>query len=409
MRSTVTVLYCFSRSVFVLATVLSPSLFAQQPAAQQPAALYEAEVIFPPERFHNHSPSIVETPKGDLLVCWFHGRGERTDDTLVIRGARKPKGAAAWSAPFVLADNKNLPDQNPTLFIDPQRRLWLFWISSLDNEVRGYVLKYRISTDYEAAGPPRWKWQDTLICFPQDLQKTYVEAVDRLLAEGKIPDRWVDELRRKQKLAAEKLWHRIGWMPRQPPIMLSEKRMMLGLYSDVWDCSLMAFTEDGGANWEFSKPMILSPPINIQPALVKKKNGNIVAFMRDSPLTRRAESRDGGQSWTEDPIEIPCPGASVAAVGLENGHWVLAANDRGGRQVLTLYLSDDEGRTWKWKRALENFAPRQGSGQYPTLIQSADGSIHIVYSHDNHARFGEQMRTIKHVRLNEAWIRADGE
>lgn len=373
-------------------------------SAQDP--LYKTEIIFPAERFHNHSPSLVETPRGQLLACWFHGQGERKDNSLVILAARKSPRASSWSEPFVLADNKDLPDQNPTLFIDPQQRLWLFWISSLDNQVRGYMLKYRISTDYEQDGPPNWKWQDTLIAFPRDFESTYASAVDAMLQSGAIPEKYLAEARRKKSLASEKLWQRIGWMPRQPPIMLTDRRMMLGLYSDVWDCSLMAFTEDGGETWEFSPPMLLSSFSNIQPALVRKRDGKIVAFMRDSPKVRRAESDDLGMTWVEKPLEIPCPGSSVAAIALRNGHWLLAVNDGPGRHVLSVYLSDDEGQSWKWRRALEDFSPGQGSGQYPTLLQASDGTIHLVYTHDDVASFGERMRTIKHVQLNEAWIRA---
>ena len=84
------------------------------------------EHIFPPENYHNHSSSLVETPQGDLIACWFHGRGECTDDSLVILGARKKKGTSEWSKPFLMADNQNLPDQNCTMFIDPDKRLWLF-------------------------------------------------------------------------------------------------------------------------------------------------------------------------------------------------------------------------------------------------------------------------------------------
>lgn len=396
--------FSIHRSLAALAACAS--LAVSSPSSDAADALFEAGLIFPPERFHNHSPSIVETPQGNLLACWFHGQGERKDNTLVILASSQRKGSNNWSAPFLLADNKNLPDQNPTLFIDPQKRLWLFWISSLDNEVRGHFLKYRISTDYEGDGPPKWDWQDSLVAFPKDLEKTYVEAVDRMLAEGKLPKRDIPYFKGNQKLASEKLWHRIGWMPRQPPIMLSESRMMLGLYSDVWDCSLMAFTDDAGATWEFSKPMILSSFLNVQPALVRKRNGALVAFMRDEPRVRRAESNDGGMNWTEDPLDLPCPGSSVAAIPLQNGNWLLATNDADGRHTLRLYLSDDEGRTWKWSRAIEQFEKKQGSGQYPTLIQAANGDIHIVYTHDNVAEFGPKMRTIKHVRFNEAWIRA---
>lgn len=386
--------------------------------------LYEAAIIFDPEDFrladgrasHNHSPSIVETPGGDLIACWFHGRGEREDNTMVVMGARKKKGSSRWSEPFVMANHRNLPDQNPVLFIDPQERLWLFRASTLDNEKRGHFLTYLISTDYEGDGPPRWTWQAPLFCFPQDLEQTYVGALDRLMAGGLIPEKRLEEFAKTREIARDKLWHRLGWTPRSPPIMLTENRMMLGLTSGVWDSSLIAFTEDGGETWEFSKPMIFSRSLlarAIQPSLVRKKNGNIVAFMRarDRSAVQRAESSDGGMTWEEDPLDIPCPDSSVAVLGLKSGNWLLAVNDANGRHVLSVYLSDDEGKTWKWRRSLERFEQGKGSGQYPTLIEAADGSIHVVYTHTDVARFDRPTdtrshRTIKHGRFNEAWVKA---
>jgi predicted neuraminidase len=187
---------------------------------------------------------------------------------------------------------------------------------------------------------------------------------------------------------------------------------MLGLYSDSFDCSMAAFTEDGGENWEFSKPMALSALGNIQPAFVRKKNGNIVALMRSGGIVRqirRAESSDGGMNWTEDPMDIPNPGSSVAAVGLKNGNWVLVCNDTpGGRHILTVYLSDDEGKTWKWKRHLDAFEDgKKGSASYPTVIQTADGAIHCSYTYHDTAMFGkENLSSIKHARFDEAWIKA---
>ena len=391
-------------------------LWTTTSASAEEVPLYEASLLFDSESLrlqngrvsHNHSPSLVETPGGNLIACWFHGHGERGDNLMVVLGARRNRGAAGWSKPFLMADHKNLPDQNPTLFVDPRERLWLFRSSSLDNEVRGQFVTYRISTDYEADGPPRWTWQAPLFCFPRELEKTYVEAVDQAIAAGSIPEDQVDALLKKKLLAREKLWHRLGWMPRQPPIMLNEHRMMLGLYSDFWGCSMAAFTENGGETWEFSEPMIFPEwllTLNVQPSFVLKNNGNVVAFMRGRRGKRkvqRAESGDGGLTWTEDPCDIECNDSSVAVLGLKSGHWLLAVNDVRGRSVLTVYLSDDEGRTWNWRRALERFEPGQGSGQYPTLIQSADGSIHIVYTHQDAARFDG--RTIKHVRFNEAWV-----
>lgn len=373
------------------------------------APLYEAEFIFPREDFHNHSSSIVETAEGDLIACWFHGIGERTDDTLVISGARKNKGATAWSAPFLMADNYNLPDQNCTLFIDPDGRLWLFWISAIDNLVRSYFLKFRYSMDYEGDGPPVWTWQDAIFCRPKDAETVFVENLEKRLEALRSSTEISEEVKARylspsriearKKRYGDKLFQRLGWMPRQPPIMLSDKRMMLGLYSDTFGCSMFAFTEDAGQTWEFSRPLAQR---GIQPSVVQRKNGNLVAFMRASPVTRRAESSDGGMTWTEDPIDIGNTGSSVAALGLKSGNWILAVNDGRGRHRLTLHMSDDEGKTWRWKRRLEDLEPGMGTGAYPTLIQTADGTIHCTYSHHNPGGLGGS--TIKHARFNEAWV-----
>jgi hypothetical protein len=73
-------------------------------ASAAAAPQYSGELIFPLEKWHNHSSSIVELPNGDLLVCWFHGSGERTADDVLIQAARWNHTTGKWTAPFTLAD-----------------------------------------------------------------------------------------------------------------------------------------------------------------------------------------------------------------------------------------------------------------------------------------------------------------
>ncbi|MCS7272682.1 MAG: exo-alpha-sialidase [Fimbriimonadales bacterium] len=117
--------------------------------------MYESCLIFPRDGWHNHAPSLVEYPNGDLLVCWYSGSGERTADDVCILGARLVWGASEWSAPFLLADTPNYPDCNPVLFLDARQRLWLVWLTVIDHRWENALLKYRISTDYEQALAPR--------------------------------------------------------------------------------------------------------------------------------------------------------------------------------------------------------------------------------------------------------------
>jgi predicted neuraminidase len=305
-----------------------------------------------------------------------------------------------------------MPDQNGTLFIDPQGRLWLFWVSSMDNEVRGYFIKYRYSTNYEGDGAPIWDWQDALFCRPKDVDTALPEILEARAEEVNntawVPEAWkkryFEQIEERKHMYEEKLFQRLGWLPRQPPIMLSETRMMLGLYSDVFDCSMFAFTEDGGKTWEFSRPVA---SFGIQPATVQRKNGDLVSYLRMAPVTRCIESRDGGMTWEEVPLDIPNSGTSVAALALQSGHWLLAVNDvPSGRHQLSLYYSQDEGATWERKRFLEQLDPEAAkvTASYPTLIQGTDGMIHITYTYQNEAI--AKGKSIKHAAFDEAWVRA---
>ena len=71
-----------------------------RPASQDQPFL-ESELIFPLEHWHNHGSCIVECPNGDLLVCWYHGSGERTADDVLVLGARQTEAAPGSGArPF---------------------------------------------------------------------------------------------------------------------------------------------------------------------------------------------------------------------------------------------------------------------------------------------------------------------
>ena len=377
---------------------------------------FEAELMFPPEPFHNHGSSIVETPGGDLLSVWFHGTGERQSDDVLLRGARKPAGSAGWSEPFLMADTPGLPDCNPVLFVDGRGVLWLIWITVQDNEWGGSLLKYRTATDFEGDGPPVWNWQDVIHARPKDLETRFQSVIDEGLktytALLEAMPGVKEEAGEARERAAVKLHQRLGWMTRTPPIMLDANTMMVGLYSDVFNCSLGAFTKDGGANWSFSTPILdrdITMLGNIQPAYARRKNGEIVAFMRDNGLPRQvrmAVSQDNGESWA--PIQltgIPNPGSSVDVEALQSGAWAMVCNDTlEGRHRLAVYLSEDEGKTWNISRVIEEAEAEAGSFSYPALIQGRDGVLHVSYSYRRDESEGS---AIKHARFTEGWIKGE--
>ncbi|MEW6130165.1 MAG: exo-alpha-sialidase [Acidobacteriota bacterium] len=403
---------------------------AQVIASNQKSAapFYEAEIIFPLEHWHNHASCIVECPNGDLLVCWFHGSGERTADDVKIEGARLRKGARAWSPRFTMADTPGYPDTNCTMFIDPMRRLWLLYPTILANQWETALMKYKIASDYQRDGVPRWivnevlhitpgaEFEQTVNAFLNDFEPQ-INAFPELLQK-----RARDLASETRKHAADKYFRRMGWMTRAHPFVLDGKRLIVPLYSDGFSFSLMAITDDWGATWKTSTPLVGLG--NIQPSIVKKRDGSLYTLMRDNgPAPKRlhqATSTDEGMTWSKvTDSDIPNPGAGAEIITLRNGHWALIYNDTEiGRHSLAVAISDDEGKTWKWKRHLEYDAPgaEAGAYHYPSIIQARDGSLHASYSyHLNKKDIGNDSdgkparKTIKHAHFNEAWVLAGDE
>ncbi|MCS6861034.1 MAG: exo-alpha-sialidase [Abditibacteriales bacterium] len=395
------------------------------PSQSRAAPFYEAELIFPPEHWHNHGSCIVECPNGDLLVCWYNGSGERRADDVKVEGARKRKGAKRWGPRFLMADTPGFPDTNPCMVIDPRGRLWLIWQAIIANEWHTALCRYKISSSYQGSGAPQWDTSEVLILKPgpefADIVAKHCDVDEANIS--KLPPEFRARapayLAERRKNAADKYFSRMGWMTRAHPFVLDGKRLIVPLYSDGFDFSIMAITDDWGATWTASQPLVSLG--GVQPSLVRKKDGTLVAYMRDNgPPPKRllmSTSPDNGMTWS--PVvdtDIPNPGSGAEVLRLRNGHWALVYNDtERGRHSLAISISDDEGKTWKWTRHLEYGDPNSpdtSHASYPSIIQAKDGTLHVSYSYTLNGRNvktdaqGRPMRScIKYAHFNEEWVR----
>jgi predicted neuraminidase len=435
----------FPRAARTLLLLLAGVAPAASPVAGADRPMMKTELVFPVQAEHAHGSTLAELPNGDLLVGWFQGSGERWADDVRIMGARKKKGQAAWSAPFLLADVKEFPDCNPVLFLDPRGRLWLMWITIIANQWETSLVKYRISDDFlDQAGAPAWRWQDTLLLKPGGKTERGIQPGDPFvasvreqltqyraylasdLAHAAALERWTPQAERLLSLAKGEdmmragrvvaldgksdesrmgypYFRRMGWQTRNKPFITRTGRMIVPLYSDGFSVSLMAYTDDAGENWKTSTPLVGGA--NIQPAIAATARGELVAYMRDNgPPPKRlhvSRSSDQGQSWS--PVrdtELPNSGTACDIVTLPNGHWVLVNNDtETGRHRLTLSLSEDEGKTWRYHKPIAD-DPASRS-HYPAIIAGTDGSIHVSYSFFQ----DDKRKAIKHTVCTEAWIR----
>lgn len=426
----------------------------REPQQEKPADFFE-QIIFPHQAEHVHGSTIVELPGGDLLAAWFQGSGERWADDVRIMGSRRGGGDTTWSDPFLMADVRGFPDINPTLFLDLRDRLWLMWYPVLANQWETSIPMYRISTNYRKAGPPEWQWQEVLFVKPGDPTERgiqpgdrFVEQVARQLDEyeaylhdtpigrmpgelrGRVAGEWQRYRRRMDSLSRGEnmvrrgrirknetvtdaelgypLSRRIGWQTKNKAAFIGH-RMIVPLYSDGFDCTLFAITDNGGEDWQFSNPVLGGA--GIQATIAVGHDGTLTAYLRDNgpPPQRmqRTHSYDSGLTWTiaRDDL-LPNPGAGFDMVTLRNGEWLMVFNNQeDGRWDLTVAVSDDEGKSWRWQKQIEHDtrADRPTSSHYPAVIEGKDGIIHVTYSfHRNDIKPG---KTIKYVSFPISWVK----
>lgn len=365
---------------------------------------HQAELVFPLHDQHNHAPGIAELADGELLVSWYRGSGERSADDVAVWGARLKAGAQQWSAPFLMADTPDFPDCNTALHTDEAGGVWLFWPVIIANTWESCLTHYKYAADPGGDGEPKWTREGIILLKPDDFQAEAEQVLEGMLATLPTPlterqQRAVDEIRGK---LGDKLYQRLGWQPRCKPTVLPSGRMLLPLYSDTYSVSIMAISDDDGETWQASKPLLGFG--NIQPIVLRRKDGTLVAYMRENGILGRVRvstSTDDGLTW--GPVGaalLPNPGSGLDGVVLADGRWLLVYNDTtDGRNRLAVALSDDEGRTWPHIRHLENH--ESGSYHYPAVIQGRDGTIHAVYSY-----FVEGGKSMKHAAFNAEWVLA---
>jgi predicted neuraminidase len=293
-----------------------------------------------------HSVTIVEATNGDLVSAWFGGSHERHPD-VCIYSAIKPKGSDKWGEPIkvadgVMNDGTRFPTWNPVLYQIPGGDLMLF---------------YKI-------GPKPSEWWGVYRT-SSDGGKTWSDKID-------MPSKdFLGPIKNK-------------------PVLLSNGTVLLpsSTEGNGWHLR-MESTPDFGKTWVMGDTISRGKQkINaIQPSILFHKDGSIQAIGRTKNRAIFSTfSKDNGKTWTPlELIGLPNNNSGTDAVTLKNGKHLLVYNhvlppgteSKGPRTPLNLSISDD-GINWNAVLVLEDSKISQYS--YPSIIQSSDGMVHIVYT-----------------------------
>ena len=377
--------------------------------------MFEAGLIFDPEKSshgHVHSSCIVECPNGDLLAVWYENGPRRDDyyytmdadksDDVRIGAARLPRGEKEWSETFVACDTFGVADNSPCLAIDRDDRLWLVYTTMIGAPVRTWgssILRYKISSDYQKPGPPRWDREDILVIHPRGLDEAVARGADQL---RRFAD-WDNDNEQNARGLLERLndpfARRLGWQSRAHPLILDDGTLLIPLANENFGVAVMAMTGDVAETWAVSRVVPGGLGVS-EPSVVSVPDGRLIVFLRDDTddhRIKRSESLDNGNTWS--PIratDLPNPSSGIEAIVLKSGRLAMAYNDKETepRDRLAVSISEDMGETWKWTRHLEDVPGQRFD--YPSIIQSKDGSLHVSYSYN--------LSTIKHVHFDEKWM-----
>ena len=289
-----------------------------------------------------HAATIAETPEW-LISAWFGGTYEGSKDVCIYTSRLVNN---KWTEPVKVADGK-LNDSvryacyNPVLYYAPNRELLLFY--KIGSNVAGWTGWMMRSKDNGLT----WSKREAL------------------------PDGYLGPVKNKPELISGSL------------VCPSSTE------KDGWKVHF-EYTKDFGKTWNKSSDINDGKVFTaIQPSILKYKNGKLQVLCRSKERTiHESWSEDGGMTWSKmDSTSLPNNNSGIDAVTLKNGWQLLVYNHvkpaagapegRGVRTPLNVAVSKD-GHKWYAALVLEDSLVSEYS--YPSVIQSKDGMVHIVYT-----------------------------
>lgn len=146
---------------------------------------------------------------------------------------------------------------------------------------------------------------------------------------------------------------------------------------------LMAFDAKGDPAW---LGRIGERTSTLQPAIAPVSGTEVRAWMRDASDEQRVQhvtSRDGGNSWEDQPaLDMANHDTSLAVIRLSSGQFLMLHNpvEAGGSARSTLRLSiSDDSQTWRTVADVAR-GPAGDEFSYPTM-QQVGAELHVTYTH----------------------------
>ena len=337
-----------------------------------PGAEYSDE-----SRLFQGIPSIECAPGGRLWATWYGG-GQGESPLNYVMLATSVDDGKNWTPPVLVVDPPgHVRAVDPNVWLDPNGRLWLFWMQCHTlHDGRWGV--WAMTTDDPGKERPAW-------------------SAPRRLADGVMLN--------KPTVRGNGEW--LFPISHIPAKMLKNEKRMLPAFLRTYVLALMSPEEvlavaeregacvyvstDDGETFNHRGRVRASEECSThnEHMIVERRDGSLWMLLRTSYGIGQSVSTDGGVTWS--PVVesgIPHTSSRFHLRRLLSGRLLLVKNgpmalaDASGaanvfdRSHLTAFLSEDDGRSWSGGLLLE-----ERGCTYPDATEAPDGTIYIIYDH----------------------------
>ncbi len=317
-----------------------------------------------------HSAGVVELSNGNMRSVWYGGTREGHKDVAIYTSVWDASNNK-WGQEHIALDIQTTRHGtrrytrklgNPIITHGPDNSLWLFYVGAVGGWATSSI-NLTISRD----DGETWDRPKRLIASPFLNFSTLVKGNPIHFTDGSI---------------GLPVYHEF--------LAKFGELLRLDTTGNIIDKTRLAWGRD-----------------SLQPVIFPYSESNAISLLRyagDPPNRILTQSTDNaGLSWPE-PVKtaLPNPNAAITGIGINQGKQLLLVfnNDPEERDHLSLAISKDHGSSWNIIHTFERWNHEQkihNQGySYPSLIQAKNGDFHLVYSWN--------IRKIKHIHFNQAWL-----
>ncbi|MGT2910107.1 sialidase family protein [Streptococcus cameli] len=317
-----------------------------------------------------HAPALIETEDGGLLCAWFAGSFEGSGDISIAVSKLDPE-TQVWSEAVIVSKGEDRSEQNPAFFRHPEGQIWLIYTSQLSRQEGKDNMQFTSIIMVQKSSDEGQSWSEPEVLFPEE--GTFSRQAIQILSNGR--------------------WIFATWICEDSPE---------GLTNDPTEFRV---SDDAGQTWKVVRMPDSAGRVHAN--LIEVEPGHLVAFMRSrfADNVYISESHDFGDSWTvPEKTVLDNNNASISAIKLQSGEIALAYNDNASRNAefgkvswpglrnpVAVSITEDFGKTWPIGRVFEQAEGYIGAEnrtnnkqyEYPTLYQTKDGLLHLVYAYRN--------------------------